>query len=454
MFDVKVVLKYCTVALLSVTKRNPPMPDPKKTKPTALKFIQLAAAVLIVWWPNDGHAAMNITPRLSTGVEYTDNFFLTNDNIGSEAESEWITAISPGVTVDITDRNASLALSYDPSYIMYDKYSDRDYWEHAVNLTGAWQPTRHLGVELVNDYLRTEDPIDEEDLTIRRGRNLYTRNTSSARIDYQFGAENEAYVDGLYSFLENEDPTLEDSERFGGSAGVIYWFNVRWGIDLGAENYRAEYEESDDFEDIVGRIRLNHRFNPHLTAFTAYRHTLHQFDDDINDYKIYDGSIGFEYAINPSTDLSLEVHYFVRDFDVTEDEAETPVNFDLTKRFQQGSISIAGEGGYDRTTVSAENLGYYVYYGGVISADYEFNRRVSGDVSAGWTYRDYKDEIPPREDDVYRAGCGLSFQLLRWLSARLGYTYRSVESNIEANDYVENRVSLLFTVAPEQPYRF
>ena len=69
--------------------------------------------------------------------------------------------------------------------------------------------------------------------------------------------------------------------------------------------------------------------------------------------------------------------------------------------------------------------------------------------------RDYKDEIPPREDDVIRAGCSvLSLQLFQWLSARLGYTYRSIESNIEANDYVENRASLIFTIAPPQPYRF
>ena len=408
---------------------------------------------LLLLCPHIVIAAMQITPRVSAGVEYTDNFFLTNDNPGSEKESEWITAISPGVTLDITGRTADLSLSYDPAYTMYDKYSDRDYWSHVVGLIGTWRTTRHLNMELTHDYLKTEDPIDEEDLTIRRGRNPYTRNTTGARIDYQFGADNTAYVDGLYSFLENEDPAIEDSERYGGSAGVTYWFNIRWGIDLGVEDYRAEYDESDDFEDLVGRLRLNHRFNPHLTGFAAYQHTLHQFDDEINDYKIYDGSIGFEYAIDPSMDFTLEVHYFVRDFDVTEDESETPVNFNLTKRFQHGSLSLSGEGGYDRTTVSAENLGYYVYYGAALAADYEFNRRLSGDIVAGWTYRDYKDEIPPRQDDVYRAGCGLSFQLLRWLSARLGYTYRSVESNIEENDYVENRGSLLFTIAPPQPYR-
>ena len=283
-----------------------------------IKKLTLFAAVLFIFLctTTNLRAEIRLTPRVSAGVEYTDNFFLTNDNPGSEKESEWITTISPGVTLDITGRTADLSLSYDPTYTMYDKYSDRDYWSHAAGLIGNWRTTRHLNMELTHDYLKTEDPIDEDDLTIRRGRNPYTRNTTGARIDYQFGADNTAYIDGLYSFLENEDPTIEDSDRYGGSAGVTYWLNIRWGVEVGADYYQANYDESDDYTDLVGRIRLNHRFNPHLTGFAAYQHTQHQFDEDINDYKIYDGSIGFEYAINPSTDFSVEVHYFVRDFDV------------------------------------------------------------------------------------------------------------------------------------------
>ena len=178
-------------------------------------------------------AAIELTPRLNAGVEYTDNFFLTNDNPGSEKESEWITTISPGLTLDITGRAAGLSINYDPVYNMYDKYSDRDYWSHAANLTGTWQTTRHLSMEIVNDYLYTEDPIDEEDLTIRRSRNPYTRNTTSARIDYLFGAENTAYVDGLYSFLENEDPAIDDSVRYGGGGRFYLLDKHQMGIRIG-----------------------------------------------------------------------------------------------------------------------------------------------------------------------------------------------------------------------------
>ena len=432
------------------------MPYQTRQKPTVYSSILAAAAVFILCFSQSGHAALEITPRLSSGVEYTDNYFLTNDNPGSEKESEWTTFISPGITVDIVGRQLGLSLSYDPSYTMYDRYSDRDYWEHAASATGSWQVTRHTNLALSYDYLRTEDPIDEEDLTIRRGRNLYQRHTAGARVDYHFGQENMVYADGNYSYLDNEDTTIEDSQEYGGAAGVSYWFNIRWGLDFSVEQRRAEYEESDDFTDLVGSLRLSHRFNRQFTGYAQYAHTSHRFDDEIaeTDYMIYDGAVGVEYAIDPSMDLTMEVHYFVRDFDDSEDESETPVNLSLIKRFTQGSIALNVEGGYDYTTTEAENLGYYVYYGGSLEADYTFSRRISGDVSIGYTYRDYKDEIPRRDDDVYRAGCGLSFRLLRWLTARLDYTYNAVESNIEENDYVENRGALLLTIAPSQPYRF
>lgn len=417
-------------------------------KPMIPKLTQFAA-VLFVLWPQNGHAVMEVTPRVSAGVEYTDNVRLAPDN----TESDTITTVTPGITLDLSGRPAGLTLSYDPSYVNYADGTYEDYWRHLATGSGWWQPVKGIRFTVADTFLKTEDPISDDDLTVRRTRNPYTRNTATARMDHQFGDDNRAYLDGLYTYLENEDPGIEDSERFGGSAGVAYWFNVRWGLDLDGEYYRGEYEESEDFSDLVGRLRLNHRFNPHFTGYVGYAQTFHDYDDDSDDYQIYDGSIGFDYAISKTMDWGMSVHYFVRDFDDSKDQSETPVNINLSKQFQRGSLSLDGEGGYNYTTTSAENLGYYIYYQGGLSADYTFTRRLSGDVNALYAYRDYQDTLPEREDDVFRAGCGLSFQLLKWLSLRAGYLYRTVDSTDDVNDYAENRVSLLLTAQPGKPVR-
>ena len=415
-----------------------------------IKNLTLFAAGLFILWPQNGHAAMQITPRISAGAEYTDNVRLTPDN----TETDIITTVTPGITLEVTGKPAGLTLDYDPSYVSYADGTYENYWRHLAKGSGWWQPLKSTRLELTDTYLKTEDPISDDDLTVRRTRNPYTRNTATARMDHQFGGVNRAYVDGLYTFLENQDPGIEDSDLYGGSAGVAYWFNGRWGVDIKGEYFRSEYEVSEDFKVLVGDLRLNHRFNPHFTGFVGYAHTFFDYDDDGDDFQVYDASIGFDYAISKSMDLGISVHYFVRDFEDSQDQSETPVNINLSKRFQHGSISLDGEGGYNYTTTSAENLGYYIFYQGGLSGDYEFTRRLKGYADALYAYRDYKDTPSERQDDVFRAGCGLSFQILQWLSMRAGYLYRTVDSTDDVNDYKENRLSLLFTVRPEQPYRF
>ncbi|GAB6905482.1 hypothetical protein JCM12296A_13170 [Desulfosarcina cetonica] len=402
--------------------------------------------------PQMASAEINIIPHLSTGVEHTDNLYLDPDN----EVSDTITTISPGVTVELSGRTAALAVSYDPSYTMYDKRKDSDYWAHAAGMTGWWQSTRHLRWEASHNYLRTEDPVSEEDLTIRRSRSLHTRNTTGVRMDYQFGADNTLYADGSYSSLNNDDPASVDSKEYGGGAGVTYWFDVRWGMDVGAEYTEATYEDGlDDYHEILGRVRGNHRFNSHFTGFIEYQYTLHEAKEETAvDYTIQDGAVGFDYAIGPTMDLSVGFHYTYLNVDGGDNKSFTPVNVSLTKQFQRGSISLTGEGGYDYTTLTAENLGTYEYYDVGLSGDYAFTRRLSGDIRGTYGYRNYLDTEPSRKEDIYRADCGLSYQLWQWLSMRAGYTYNTVNSDIDTDDYVENRFSLMLTLSPPQPYRF
>jgi Putative beta-barrel porin 2 len=406
------------------------------------------------------YAAMEITPRLSIGTEYTDNVRLVPDN----TESDFISTITPGITFDLSGRVAGLALSYDPSWVDYYDDSYEDYWRHAANLEGWWQSGRNTRFDITNQFLKTEDPISDDDLTIRRTRNPYTRNTANIRVEQQFGAENTAYAAFEHSILENEDPTIDDSQEYVPSIGLTYWMNVRWGIDLTGVFRRAAYDVPEpalpnDFDSIYGSLRLLHRFNRQFTGFLGYAHTNldYEYSDEelfpLYDFTIHDGFIGFDYNIDSTTLVSLSGHYFIRDLEDGSDDSGTPINLDFTKSFQRGNVGINAGGGYNYTVVSSENLGYYKFYGGGLNADYQFARRITGDIYGLYEWRDYQDVPLGREDDIFRAGCGLSFEILRWLTMRAGYLYRTVDSTDDLNDYKENRVSLLFTLQPPQPYR-
>lgn len=435
---------------------------PEGLTPIVFK-LTIAAAVLFLWWPQYGNATMEITPRLSAGSYFTDNVQLEPDN----TESDYISTITPGINFNLYGRNAGLALSYDPSYVHYANDTYDAYWRQVGTVEGWWQPGRHTHIALTNNFLSTEDPISNEDLTVRTGRNPYTRNRSNISLEQQFGAESTFRVAFEHGILDNEDPTNYDSQRYVPSLALTHWLNVRWGFDLSAVYSRAEYDAPEaeipnDYDNLIGSLRLLHRFNRQTTGYLGYAYTYHKYDyaDEVPeyvDYTVNDAFVGFDYTINTTTSLAMSVHYIVRDLEnvaTTSDDPATPVNLDFTKTFQHGSFALNVGGGYNYTVLTAEDLGFYEYYGGGLNGDYNFTRRITGDIFGLYEWRDYKDIPGGRDDDILRIGCGLSFELLRWLTMRAGYQYRTIESTTETFNYQENRVSILFTLAPPQPYRF
>lgn len=407
---------------------------------------------LVVLMPHVAVGEINITPRVGTEFEYTDNLFLSENN----ESSDFITTLTSGLTLDLFQRNIGITLDYDASYVMYADHDDSDYWRHMAGFDGWWQISRYLRMELSNDFLRTRDPISGDDFTVRRSNDVYVRNTTMAQLTYQFGEDNSAYMIGEYGFLNNDDEALEDNKRYGGAVGLEYWLNTRWGIDLRGSFYEATYDYGvEDYTEWEGLFRLNHRVNPRLTGFMEYTHTWHQADHETQlDYQVYDGGIGFSYAFDPTMDLTMSVHYIVRNIENDDNESSTPVNVNFVKRFQRGSLTLSGEGGYQYTTMTAESLGAYRYYTAEAIADYYFLPRLFGDIQGTYSYQDYEDTSPHRQDDIYRVGCGVSYQITAWARIRAGYDYNVVQSTVGTNEYKENRVLLMFFLAPEQPYRF
>ena len=106
-----------------------------------IKKLTLFAAVLFIFLCTTTNlsAEIRLTPRLSAGVEYTDNVRLVPDN----TESDYITTVTPGITLEISGRPAGLTLDYAPSYVDYAEGTYEDYWGHAVNLDGWWRPDCH-----------------------------------------------------------------------------------------------------------------------------------------------------------------------------------------------------------------------------------------------------------------------------------------------------------------------
>ena len=100
-----------------------------------------------------------------------------------------------------------------------------------------------------------------------------------------------------------------------------------------------------------------------------------------------------------------------------------------------------------------EDLGLRRYASLSTRADYAFTRRFSGNANAGYLWEDYPDQEPDRTDHTLTAGVGLQYQALRWMFINLDYNFRDRSTDVDEDEYTENRVLFSITLRPEQPFR-
>ena len=101
-------------------------------------------------------AQFRFTPRASVRGVYTDNVFLTKDN----TEDDFITRVSAGFTAELLGKTSGLSLSFDPGYVFYQEFTEKNTWRLPANLRAWTELSRATHLEYSNNFLRTEDPCN------------------------------------------------------------------------------------------------------------------------------------------------------------------------------------------------------------------------------------------------------------------------------------------------------
>jgi Putative beta-barrel porin 2 len=402
-------------------------------------------------------------PRLSVQGEYTDNVLLSEND--DAIQDDVITTISPGFSAEILGKNNGAKISYDGAYAFYNEYDEFNGWRHRANLSGWSEITKHtrLGIRdnfvytenpVRNDNLaeiRTEDPDLPVDTTVRKTRRIYTTNLAGVDLNHQFGKYNSFFNIGYrYWFRDEDDPNLEDKESHRPSAGVTYWFSPEWGFDVNGSYNRGEFEVSDDVDIFRGSLGFLKRFGKHFTGFIRYSHAVVDYDGESEDDATYNPNIGFKYDIEKDISVIVDAGYFKNDYELREDETGFNGNLRLIKLFEHGKLNLAFLTGYDYSFFTTEDLGFSVYYEPSASLTYRLAKHVNSKIFAAYRKSEYKDA--DREDEKIRAGLGLTWQALEWMSIGVNYRFRSVDSTVETNDYDENSVNVRITLTPTVPF--
>jgi hypothetical protein len=451
-------------------------------------LLTLLVLVLVVAAENAALAAeLNFTPRTSVTERWSDNIYLDR----TDKRSDFITTPTVGFTAETRGQATGLSLSYDAGYNFYAKYDENDGWTH--NAVGNfWHNfTRDTRLDLNNAFLYTKDPLNDQDVVNqqgnvvapgdysgRQGLNTYYRNYSTARLTHQFGPENSIYGQFVYGFLKNSSDEYQDSQEISPSAGMTYWWSAWTGIELEAGYLRGLYDDatdtqtgtaSDDFNQVSGRVRLNHRLTPSFGIFEQYQQIYRNYDgsqagqtqnDDgqLNlDYMVYAPSVGVFYQFDPTLTASFGIGYFYQQVQDGRDQQGPFPTAEINKLwdYQRWNVRARGTSGLGSQDFDAQNQGLERFAQINLIGRYNFTRQFYGD--AGITYR-YSDYINSEDDEINHfisPSVGLGYDVFRWMTLRLSYTYNKlVATNNSTDDYEENSVLFTVKLQPDQPWRW
>lgn len=439
-----------------------------------LNILTLLVAMLISpFWNFESQAAQVLfTPELTLSESYSDNIFLTNQ----DEESDYITAAGVILTLDILGRTAGLQLSYNPTYNAHANYSELDYWRHSGRMV-AWNdfgPNTRL--QVTDDYLETEDPLDQtnafqiEDVvqgpTItadnnRRGRLKYRTNLAEARLTHNFTARDNVYAAVQHQLREEVDPppsaTVDDYTSWQPMLGFEYWFVQHWGVSFDGYYSNRDYVDQNDRQEYRGTMRLSYAVTNQLNGFVQYRHTYLDYDQEIdNDYTIYEPSAGITYNFKQTAHITIGCSYYYQDFDNTDRNQEgTFLDSEIYKRwaFRSSYIDLTGSSGLRIDDTGTEDRGLNIYYQARLDLGHDFTRRFSGNLYGSYMYNEYPDMDPELQTSTITSGAGIRYQALQWLFFSLNYSYRTFQSDIELDEYTENRVTLTISLRPSRPFR-
>ncbi len=399
----------------------------------------------------DAIAQTNIefTPSISAIEEYDDNINLSASN----ERSDYLTMVMPALELDVISRYSNLSLGYSPTFVWYEKNSGDDATRHTGNLDFEQQFSENLTLNLVDTFITSEDPLETADGVVeaRNSRNTYYRNAGSVSLFYLFGPQNEITAGYRHAYLKNDEDTVDDGRTQNPFAILNFHVDVRNSLVL-EYGYREVKSWNHDpveiaREDFFGHetgINYIYSFTPHTSLSLRYAFTTRNSEGNSGDYKVHDGSLGFDHSFSADLDVSVSSGYFVQKNEMSGDTDGYTYTAALNKAFERGNISVGGSGGWDESYLEANDRGFSRYWSADSRVEYQIMESLSGSISGRYRYD--KDESN-RKSDTIRGTLGLSWEFYRWFNLGLNYTFAERDDDNNTSDYTTNRVTVTLTAA-------
>ena len=400
----------------------------------------------------DGSTAPGFHPYISLSEEYNDNIYLSNTN----KTSDYITTLTPGLKYLNMDAMSGVNLDFNIGLVSYARESQNNFVSASGSLDAKYLTKEHVNFYLKESLIRSENPREQQPLTTaaqnqyvlstQNSRAVYWRNVVAPTVEYQFGAENRAGLNYRNNVYRTDNVGSDNSMENYINPFTDYWFDPRNGLHLEYGYTIGQFENAPDMRGHMANIRYTNRFAPKSTVFGEYtftRRTFSEFTPPSVDYDIHQPSVGMTYTFSPTWNASAQVGYFWQRPETGSGISGPSYKASIVNSEGPTTYVVSLEGGYNEDYFTSENLGFNRYNRLTGSITHFLEKRLSIGFAGNIERADYTNE--DRNDWIWGTVGTLSYTPLKWLTLSFELSHRELNSNIDTNDYTENRAIIRLT---------
>lgn len=398
-------------------------------------LISLGGLILnLLWATCDCRAELSVRPGILLRLEATDNLYLSE----TSQNREMIGTVAPGVNIEQTGRYLNLEIDY--AYEMYRFLNEPSLNSrpdsHIGQLDGTILPERDFSILLFSEARRQALDRRLSDIDNPLVVNTIDRYSWLVRPTYRFelGSRNSGEVNYGYEAVEYDDPNGDDSTTQQAELQFTHRLTPRLDLSLSGTYELRDAEINQDYDRTQGMAGGEWRpFNSTtLSIMAGVARFEYQAGNDF-DSRVVNSSLNYA----PAEQWRWELTY-VEDFlyDVRDGLYE----------MWRGELALAFSSRLSwRLTAFAEDADYLQVareekiLGGAGEATYQLSPRVV--LGASGDFRTL--EFAPVNEKVnrYSAGVSIEYTPREFINMGCRYVYRSSDSDIDLNDYTENRAT-------------
>jgi polysaccharide biosynthesis protein VpsM len=329
----------------------------------------------------------------------------------------------------------------------------------------------HLTYELKNNKNRyTVDYLFEAATHYSSHNDDYIDQTIQAGYEYTPTSKISTGID--FEFFNGHDDRGTGAAEGTGAVQASFDRYEHYKIDgyaaYGAESSKGQFEadighiEKDyknniattavrDREDHYGSARLYYRVMPKTKMVVEGRVTEYKYESDAPGAASLDSTtsralVGVKWESTYKTTGTAQIGYIQKNFDAgTRADGEDltwelgvewkPKSY-ITFNLDTGRDFEETNGAGNFTTKDSIDLSYA----------HEWSSRISTLLTMNYTENSFDQDTTGRSDDLFKIDASVDYELRRWLSLGVGYTYDERDSTISSFDYERNLVEAHATV--------